>query len=71
MSIYSFNDILDRHVLRPFAVEYRERRQKMYVVLTDNFVKNLGEPWNAVNQLIQGRPGRAAKTLGRFTINTR
>jgi len=23
-----------------------------------------------VNQLIQGRPGRAAKTLGRFTINT-
>lgn len=34
------------------------------------FRKNLGEPWNAVNQLIQGRPGRAAKTLGRFTINT-
>jgi phospholipid-binding lipoprotein MlaA len=40
------------------------------VVLIANFRKNLGEPWNAVNQLIQGRPSRAAKTFGRFTINT-
>lgn len=32
--------------------------------------KNLDEPWNAVNQLVQGKPLRAAKTLGRFTINT-
>ncbi|MEI4797811.1 MlaA family lipoprotein, partial [Pseudomonas aeruginosa] len=68
--IYSFNDMLDRHVLRPVAVEYREKTPEDVRGSYRQFRKNLGEPWNAVNQLIQGRPGRAAKTLGRFTINT-
>ncbi|WP_335976792.1 VacJ family lipoprotein [Acinetobacter calcoaceticus] len=68
--IYSFNDILDRNFLRPVAVQYKEKTPEDVRGSYRQFRKNLGEPWNAVNQLIQGRPARAAKTLGRFTINT-
>ncbi|MEZ6840774.1 hypothetical protein ABVN80_05350 [Acinetobacter baumannii] len=33
--------MLDRHVLRPLLLNIEKRRQKMCVVLTDNFVKTL------------------------------
>lgn len=68
--IFAVNDALDRAIVRPIAVEYKEKIPSPIRDSYSDFRKNLGEPWNAVNQLIQGRPGRAAKTLGRFTINT-
>lgn len=67
---YAFNDYLDRNVIRPVAVQYVAKTPEDVRGSYRQFRKNLGEPWNAVNQLIQGRPTRAAKTLGRFTINT-
>ena len=68
--IFAFNDVLDRHVARPLAVQYKEKVPSDVRGSYRSFRKNLGEPWNAVNQLIQGRPVRAAESLGRFTINT-
>ena len=68
--IFAFNDTLDRHIARPLAVQYVEKIPTDVRGSYRNFRKNLGEPWNAVNQLIQGRPVRAAKSLGRFTVNT-
>ena len=68
--IFAVNDALDRAIVRPIAVEYKEKIPSPIRDSYSGFRKNLGDPWNAVNQLIQGRPGRAAKTLGRFTINT-
>ena len=68
--IFAVNDALDRAIVRPIAVEYKEKIPSPIRDSYSGFRKNLGEPWNAVNQLIQGRPGRAAKTLGRFSINT-
>ncbi len=68
--IYEFNDVLDRNVARPLAVQYTEKVPTEVRGSYRQFRKNLGEPWNAVNQLAQGRFGRAAQTLGRFTINT-
>ena len=68
--IFAVNDALDRAIVRPIAVEYKEKIPSTVRDSYSGFRKNLGEPWNAVNQLIQGRPGRAAKTLSRFTINT-
>ena len=68
--IYQFNDVIDRNVLRPVAVQYVEKLPKDVRGSYTQFRNNLGEPWNVVNQLIQGRPARAAKSLGRFTINT-
>lgn len=68
--IYEFNDVLDRNVARPLAVQYTQKVPTEVRGSYRNFRKNLGEPWNAVNQLAQGRFVRAAKTLGRFTVNT-
>lgn len=67
---YAFNDALDRTIVRPIAVQYTQKTPEQVRGSYRQFRKNLGEPWNAVNQLIQGRPSRAAKTFGRFTINT-
>ncbi|RKG29069.1 MlaA family lipoprotein [Acinetobacter tianfuensis] len=68
--VYAFNDALDRNIARPIAVQYVEKVPDEVRGSYRHFRKNLREPWNAVNQLIQGRPLRAAKSLGRFTINT-
>ena len=68
--IFAFNDMLDRNVARPLAVQYVAKVPEAVRGSYSSFRKNLSEPWNAVNQLAQGRFSRAAKTLGRFTINT-
>lgn len=68
--IFAFNDMLDRNVARPLAVQYVAKVPEDVRGSYSSFRKNLSEPWNAVNQLAQGRFSRAAKTLGRFTINT-
>lgn len=68
--IYQFNDVIDHNVLRPVAVQYVEKVPKDVRGSYTQFRNNLGEPWNVVNQLIQGRPAQAAKSIGRFTINT-
>lgn len=68
--IYDFNDVLDRNIIRPIAVQYKEKVPNDVRGSYNAFRVNLSEPWNAVNQLIQGRPLRAVKTLGRFTLNT-
>ncbi len=68
--IYELNDTLDRHIVRPIAVQYKEKVPDDVRSSYSLFRKNLSEPWNAVNQLAQGRFSRAAKSMGRFTINT-
>lgn len=68
--IYAFNDMLDRNIARPIAVQYSQKVPGEIRGSYRLFRKNMSEPWNAVNQLAQGRFGRAAKSLGRFTINT-
>ena len=68
--IYEFNDVIDRNVARPLAVQYTKKVPNEVRGSYRQFRKNLGEPWNAVNQVAQGRFGRAAQTLGRFTLNT-
>lgn len=68
--IYTFNETLDKHIAKPIAVQYEQKIPEDIRSSYRLFRKNLGEPWNALNQLIQGKPLRAAKTLGRFGINT-
>ena len=68
--IYAFNDSIDRNIARPIAVQYKAKVPEDVRGSYSSFRKNLSEPWNAVNQIAQGRFSRAAKSLGRFTINT-
>ena len=68
--VYAFNDTVDRFLVRPVAVQYSEKVPEDVRDSYHSFRTNLNEPWNAVNQIIQGKPVRALKTLGRFTLNT-
>lgn len=68
--IFKLNDNLDRNIARPLAVQYVTKVPGDVRSSYRLFRKNMSEPWNAVNQLVQGRPVRAAKSLGRFTVNT-
>lgn len=68
--IYVFNDAIDQSVLRPAAVFYAQVTPEPAQSAYSNFKSNLREPWNAVNQLLQGKPLQSLKSLGRFTVNT-
>lgn len=68
--IFTFNDALDRDILRPIAVEYVEKVPEDVRGGYSSFRNNLREPWTAFNQILQGKPRDAAKSLGRFTVNT-
>lgn len=68
--VYAFNDVLDRNILRPVAVQYIAKVPTEVRGSYHSFRTNLGEPWNAINQTAQGRPKRALQTVGRFLLNT-
>lgn len=68
--IFKFNDMLDRNIVRPISVQYVTKVPEDVRSSYRLFRKNMSEPWNGVNQLAQGRPMRALKSFGRFTINT-
>ena len=50
-------------------MQYREKTPEDVRGSYRQFRKNLGEPWNAVNQLIQAALA-VRQNPGRFTINT-
>ena len=69
-SVFSFNEGLDTYVLKPVTTGYR------YVVPSvardgiNNFFGNYNDIYSALNQLLQGNPGLAAKGLMRVVVNT-
>ncbi|NHB59546.1 VacJ family lipoprotein [Acinetobacter sp. 194] len=68
--IYDLNDYIDQKFARPVALQYKAKVPSDVRGSYRGFRKNMGEPWNAVNQAAQGRFVRAVKSLGRFTLNT-
>lgn len=68
--IFKFNDMLDRNIVRPISVQYVTKVPEDVRSSYRLFRKNMAEPWNATNQAVQGRPMRALKSIGRFTVNT-
>lgn len=68
--MHGFNNAADKLVLRPMAVGYRKIAPETVRSAISRFLANLGMPVTVVNQVLQGRPGDAARSLGRFTVNT-
>ncbi len=68
--IFVFNNKLDQYLLLPVARRYKQYVPAPLKVGVSNFFSNLGEPWNAVNHLLQGHPKSSYRSLGRFTLNT-
>ncbi|KAA8731923.1 VacJ family lipoprotein [Acinetobacter qingfengensis] len=67
--IYVFNNYLDTYIARPIALQYVKVIPEDIRGTYGNFRTNMREPWNAVNQTLQGKPKTSLKSLGRFTLN--
>lgn len=67
---YRLTQAVDEAVLEPIAYAYRDGIPEPIRDGLGNVVKNLGEPSNALNFLLQGKVGKAFETLGRLAINS-
>jgi phospholipid-binding lipoprotein MlaA len=61
---------LDKSIYGPLAKGYQHILPKPIRGGLRNFFRNLSEPVVFLNDLLQLKPGRAARTLARFTINS-
>ncbi|MEA5125728.1 MlaA family lipoprotein [Xanthomonas floridensis] len=68
--IHAFNRGADRVVFRPLAVAYDKVTPRPVKTGVRNLFSNFGQPGTAVSQLLQGHPGKAGQSLGRFLVNS-
>jgi phospholipid-binding lipoprotein MlaA len=68
--IHAFNTALDRAFLRPVARGYRKVVPSPVRRSITNFFSNLTTPRSALNNFLQGKPGRGFNELGRFLFNS-
>ena len=67
---YTFNDYIDRYFLKPVAKGYRAVTPDFAEDGIRNFFDNLKEPWNMVNNLLQGKPVDAGSDGLRLLVNS-
>ena len=68
--LYAVHQGIDKYVLRPVAVGYREVVPAPVRTGIRNVLGNLRTPVILANDMLQGEPRRAGDTLGRFVINS-
>ena len=68
--VHTFNNAVDRTIAKPLAKAYVKVVPRPVRLGVSNFFHNLGQPVSALNALLQGKPGQAAQSLGRFVINS-
>jgi phospholipid-binding lipoprotein MlaA len=67
---YEITQDVDKAIVAPAAMAYRDALPPPVRSGIRNFFNNLAEPIVFLNFLLQIKPGKAAETLGRFAINT-
>ena len=67
---YAIHQFLDRAFLRPAAKIYRTLVPSPLRTGLRHVISNMGEPGVMANDVLQGHPVRAGKTLTRFLTNT-
>ncbi|MCL4671904.1 MAG: VacJ family lipoprotein, partial [Sphingomonadaceae bacterium] len=67
---FEVTEKVDAAVVEPLATGYQEGIPRPVRKGLFNFFSNLREPVVFLNFLLQGKPGKAAETLGRFAINS-
>jgi phospholipid-binding lipoprotein MlaA len=66
----SFNDGVDRAVLKPVATAYVAVTPSLVRQGVTNFFGNLQDGWTFVNSVLQLRPQKAVESITRFSMNT-
>jgi phospholipid-binding lipoprotein MlaA len=68
--IASFNDGLDRAIIKPVATVYSAVTPSLMRAGVTNFFSNLSDGWTAINGVLQLKPQLTAESLMRFSVNT-
>ncbi|MDY0744328.1 VacJ family lipoprotein [Paucibacter sp. R3-3] len=68
--VFSFNEGLDEHVLKPVATVYADVVPHPVRTGVSNFFNNVGDAWSAVNLVLQGRFSLALQQGFRFAVNS-
>lgn len=68
--VASFNDAVDKAVLKPVATAYQTATPSLVQKGVSNFFNNLTDVWSALNSLAQLKIGDAAENTMRFSFNT-
>lgn len=68
--VFSFNDGLDRAILKPVAKGYRAVTPNFVERGVSNFFSNLGEVSNVVNNILQWKWKKVGNDAGRLLLNS-
>lgn len=68
--LWNVNMTADKVIVKPITVVYRTVTPRPARTGIANFFENITEPWSFVNNMLQGKPKRAMRNLGRFLLNT-
>ena len=68
--VFSFNDTVDRAVLKPVAIAYRDVTPKLVRSGVGNFFGNLEDVWSIPNNLFQLKGLAAIESMFRVGVNT-
>lgn len=68
--VWGFNQAVDKAAVKPVTSAYRAVVPAVARRGISRVFSNLTEPLSFVNNLLQGKPERAANSLGRFVVNS-
>lgn len=68
--MYAIHRLFDRILFRPAAIVYKTVVPKVLRIGFRNVLSNIDEPLVFANDVLQLKPKRAIKTLGRFLVNS-
>ncbi len=69
-SMYTFNDTVDKALLKPIASGYDQLMPDPVQTCIHNMFNNLGDIWSAANSFLQGRGHDFINTVGRVLFNS-
>lgn len=69
-AVFQVNYFLDRVLLKPIAILYRDATPQVVRTGITNFLANLSTPVVLANAILQGNAKESELTLGRFMLNT-
>jgi phospholipid-binding lipoprotein MlaA len=69
-AMFSFNETVDKALIKPVAQGYDYVTPQPVQTGVSNFFDNIADLWIGFNNLIQGKPGEALSDVGRVLINT-
>ena len=69
-AVFSFNDVLDRALIKPVATVYRDATPRVVRLGVSNFFGNLVDVWSIFNNAIQLRGQATGDSIGRVMVNS-